>query len=117
MQQTKSFHEVLMERMDQYAHFVYHATRTFPKEEIYGITSQLRRSSLSVVLNYVEGYARQSKNTYKHFLDISYASLQESKYLINFSIKEGFLSSDDYEKSSELANKIGAMLWGILSKM
>ena len=44
--------------MDEFVHFVYNITRKFPKEELYGITSQLRRASLSVILNYIEGYAR-----------------------------------------------------------
>ncbi len=43
--------------MDEYVHFIYKITKTFPKEELYGATSQLRRSSLSVILNYIEGYA------------------------------------------------------------
>lgn len=64
----KNFHENLKDKMDQYVHLVYNLTRTFPKEEIYGATSQLRRSALSVPLNYIEGYARIKSRVHKNFL-------------------------------------------------
>ncbi|HDZ85544.1 MAG TPA: four helix bundle protein, partial [Candidatus Moranbacteria bacterium] len=47
--------------MDEYAHFIYKITKAFPREEVYGVTSQLRRSGLSVILNYIEGFARKKK--------------------------------------------------------
>jgi four helix bundle protein len=111
------FHDDLKSKMDEYAHFVYKCTRTFPKEELYGVTSQLRRSSLSVILNYVEGYARCKNKVHKNFLEISYGSLKESKYLLHFSLVEKYLSKPDYEKAVALAEDIGAMLWGIIRKL
>lgn len=65
------FHEELKSKMDEYAHLVYKVTKSFPREELYGIISQLRRSSLSVVLNYVEGYARGRDKVHRNFLEIS----------------------------------------------
>jgi four helix bundle protein len=103
--------------MDEYVHLVYSLTRSFPKEELYGVVSQLRRSALSVVLNYIEGYARIKGKVYKNFLEISYGSLKESKYLLQFSFKEEYLTKVDYEKSSQLSEDIGAMLWGIMRKL
>lgn len=76
--------------MDEYAHFIYGIARNFPKSEIYGITSQMQRSSLSVILNYIEGYARNKKLVKLNFWEMSYGSLKESKYLLNFCFKEGF---------------------------
>ncbi len=113
----ETYHEKLKKIMDEYAHFIYAVTRSFPKEELYGVTSQLRRSALSVILNYIEGYARGENKVHKNFLEISYGSLKESKYLLHFSLTEGFLSKKDYEKAVKLSEDIGAMLWGILSKM
>jgi len=98
--------------MDEYAHLIYKVTRGFPKEELYGTTSQLRRSVLSVSLNYIEGYARMRNKVNKNFLEISYGSLQESRYLLDFCLKEEYIHRNDYEKASGLADKIGAMLWG-----
>src|SRR3989338_4304410 len=110
----ETFHEKLKSKMDAYAHAVYAATKHFPKEELYGVTSQLRRASLSVILNYVEGYARGKNKVHKNFLEISYGSLKESKYLLHFSLIEKYLSKKEYEQSIKLAESIGAMLWGII---
>lgn len=112
-----TFHEQLKEKMDNYAHDVYAATRTFPKEEMFGVTSQLRRAALSVILNYIEGYARNRDKVHKNFLGISYGSLQESKYLLAFSSKEAYLPKESYDKLVKLADDIGAMLWGVLRKL
>ncbi len=53
------YQEKLKSKMDEYAHLVYRLTKNFPKEELYGTTSQIRRAALSVVLNYIEGCARR----------------------------------------------------------
>jgi len=114
---TQTFHEILKQKMDEYAHGVYSLTKKFPKEELYGITSQLRRSALSVILNYIEGYARNRDKVHKNFLETSYGSLKESKYLIHFSYKESLISRTEYEKLLHIAEEIGKMLWGILKKI
>ncbi|MDD5341038.1 MAG: four helix bundle protein [Patescibacteria group bacterium] len=111
------FHEELKTKMDEYVHLVYNLTRRFPREELYGVTSQLRRSAMSVVLNYIEGYARLRKKVHKNFLEISYGSLKESKYLLNFSMKENFFLESDYLTAMKLADDIGAMLWGIIKNI
>lgn len=109
----KECHAILKEKMDFYAHGVYTLTRKFPKEELYGVTSQLRRSALSVILNYIEGFARKREKVMKNFFDISYGSLKESKYLLYFSYKENYLGKDEYEKIVGQAEEIGKMLWAI----
>jgi len=101
--------------MDEYAHAAYKITKSFPKDELFGITSQLRRAALSVILNYIEGYARRKNKVNTNFLEISYGSLQESKYLIKFSLEEQYLSTDEYEKLFKLSEEIAAMLWSTLS--
>ncbi|OGN28326.1 MAG: hypothetical protein A2941_02205 [Candidatus Yanofskybacteria bacterium RIFCSPLOWO2_01_FULL_49_17] len=53
-----NFHENLRSKIDEFVHLVYSFTKKFPREEVYGITSQLRRAAISIALNYVEGYAR-----------------------------------------------------------
>lgn len=105
------YQEKLKTKMDQYAHFVYQITKDFPKGELYGATSQFRRSSLSVILNYIEGYARRTKSLQKNFLEIAYGSLQESKYLLKFCFDENYLTKENYTKGIALAEEIGAMLW------
>jgi len=97
--------------MDEYVHLVYKITTNFPKRELYGVISQLRRSVLSVILNYIEGYVRIKDKVHKNFLRISYGSLKESKYLLHFSLVENYLTKEDYGKAITLAEEIGAMLW------
>ena len=110
----ETYHEKLKIKMDKYVHLVYRATRSFPREELYGVTSQLRRSALSVILNYIEGYARRKGKgckVHKNFLGISYGSLKESKYLLHFFLVERYLAKEDYQILIDLADEIGAMLY------
>ena len=111
------YHQNLKNKMDDYVHAVYKATKKFPKEELYGATSQLRRAALSVILNFIEGYARIRTKVYKNFLEISYGSLQESKYLVNFSFKEQYIAEEECLKLDKMADEIGAMIWGILKNL
>lgn len=108
---------ILKAKMDAYARLTYVVTRDFPKDEIYGITSQLRRAVLSVVLNYVEGFARGTDNEWRHFLRISYGSLKESEYLIFFTYRERYMSKEQYDKLTRLADEIGAMTWKRIEKL
>jgi four helix bundle protein len=114
--QTK-FHNDLKKYMDEFVNFIYDVTEKFPKQHLYGLTSQIQRASLSIILNYIEGYARLTKGYLKNFLEISYGSLKETKYLLYFSYKRGYLKKEDYEKGLLMADKIGKMLWGILIKL
>ncbi|MDD5464001.1 MAG: four helix bundle protein [Candidatus Moranbacteria bacterium] len=111
---AEKFHDILKQKADNYAYLVYAATKSFPKDEMYGIISQLRRSALSVVLNYIEGYARIGEVQYRNFLRMSYGSLKESRYLLDFSYREKYLNEEEYKKLINLAEELGAMLWSII---
>jgi four helix bundle protein len=74
---------------------VYRATTTFPKEERYGLVSQLRRAATSVPTNIVEGCARRTTREYVHFLETALASGSELRYLLDLSHRLGFLSNTD----------------------
>jgi len=103
--------------MDDYVNFVYNLTRNFPKEEIYSSVSQWRRSSLSIILNYIEGYARRKPLVQLNFLEMSYGSLKESKYLLYFSSKQNFITKEDYGRGLKLTEEIGKMLWTEINKL
>jgi len=84
---------------------VYDRTRSFPKEEIYGLTSQLRRASYSVPANIVEGASRESKKDYLHFLYIARGSLSETQYFIRLAQRLNYLSpeeADALQRQTEL---------------
>ena len=65
------------ELADEVAVMIYRATRSFPKEEIYGLVSQMRRAAVSVPSNIVEGCARESQSEYLRFLEIAFGSIRE----------------------------------------
>lgn len=109
--------DILVKKADNFCHEVYRITKEFPPSEIYGVTSQIRRSSLSVVLNIIEGFARNSKREYIHFLNTSYASLKETKYLLFFCVREKYLSQSEYKQAISLAEEIGKMLWTKIQRL
>lgn len=114
---NNKFHDRLKFLMDDYVNKVYDFSASFPKEEMFGVTSQLRRASLSVVLNYVEGYARRRPAVYKNFLETAFGSLKESKYLLYFSFRRKYLNEPDYKELLSINDEIGAMLWGVIKKL
>jgi four helix bundle protein len=117
MQDKKGFHAEFRELLDSFVNTIYDATQGFPKEEIFGVTSQLRRASLSVALNYIEGYARRRGAVFKNFLEIAYGSLKESDYLVHFSYNRGYIKEKDYRKILPIMDRVGKILWGIISKV
>lgn len=105
---------ILLQKADRYAHEVYGATKNFPREEQFGIISQVRRASLSVPLNIIEGFSRQGSKEFQQFLRISYASLQESQYLLEFSVKEKYLEDTVFKEITDLGDEVSKMLWASL---
>lgn len=101
----------LIEKADGLAYLVYKLTRSFPKEELYGITSQLRRSSLSIPLNIIEGFARNGSRDCRQFLYIAYGSLKETKYILYFAYRENFFNQKVYKEVLSLAEEVGKILW------
>lgn len=78
-------------KSDELVVLVYRLTRDFPADERYGLRSQLRRASLSIPTNIVEGCARDSRRDYIRFLDIALGSSAETEYLIHAAHRLGFL--------------------------
>lgn len=105
---------IAWEKADILARKIYKATSKFPKIEIYGLTSQLRRAVLSVPLNIIEGHARHNKKEFRHFLRIAYASLVEVEYLIGFAYEQKYLSKTDYKRLAEMRKECGQVLWRLL---
>jgi four helix bundle protein len=86
----------------------YELTRPFPKTELYGITSQMRRAAYSAAANIVEGCAKKGAAEFRRFLDISLGSLAELSYFALLARDLKFLSMDawrEFEKAHELAGK------------
>ena len=96
--------------------FVHEMTKAFPKEEIYGITGQIRRAVLSIPLNIAEGYGkRESVAEFKRFLAMSKGSCNEVKVLLQFSKDLGYIDDDRCKKLIADYNEIGKMLHGLMT--
>ena len=89
---------------------VYKVTIHFPKEEIYGLTSQLRRAAVSVPTNIVEGSARKTKKDFANFLYISRGSLEETRYLMLLSQELAFIKAEIYDDLEEKAASVSILL-------
>lgn len=92
---------------------VYQCTKSFPREELYGLTSQLRRAASSVPANIAEGSNRASKKDYLRFLSIAAGSLAETKYFLHLSCRLGYLAQEEYQKLSTRAEETSKALFGL----
>lgn len=96
---------------------VYKITRTFPKEEVYGLVSQLRRVSVSVPSNIAEGYGRNTTADYIRFLYIAYGSICELDTQVHLSGDLGFIDKDALIKIVDDVAEVERMLKGLISSL
>jgi four helix bundle protein len=97
----------------EYAVTIYDVTRTFPNEERFGLTSQLRRSSVSVSSNIAEGSSRSSRTDFNRFIEIAYGSLLESVSELKIAQKQRFIGAADFETIYKQAEELAKMLSGL----
>ncbi len=102
---------------DQLAVATYKETRSFPREEIFGLTSQLRRVAVSIASNIVEGSARFSEAEYVRFLDTAYGSAREVEYQVGLAFRLGFLSEPSHRALSALSVETSKVLNGLLRSL
>jgi four helix bundle protein len=96
---------------------IYHATASFPKHELFGITSQMRRASVSVAANIVEGCARSSQKEYLQFLSIALGSLRELGYYIDLSGRLGYLGERQAEELGSHYEESARVLAGLIRSL
>ncbi len=96
---------------------IYKITKNFPKEEMYGLTSQLRRSAVSIPSNIAEGFARFSNKEYKHFLFISLGSCAELSTQIIIALRLGYLERREAEELLNEIDEISKMTMGLVKKL
>ena len=107
---------VWQKAMDLVVH-IYDLTQHFPKAEQYGLTSQMRRASVSIPSNIAEGRRRSTKNDYLHFLRISYGSGAELETQLEIAKRLSTTKKLDYQKVDVLLSEVMRMLCSILKKM
>lgn len=92
---------------------IYKVSEKFPRYEIFGITSQIRRAALSTPANIVEDYNRKSKKEFSHFIDIALGSLAETEYLSEFAAELNYMSINNLKDINCLTAEAGKVLWGL----
>lgn len=93
---------------------IYECTRSFPREEVYSLTNQIRRASYSVPANIAEGSSRESQRDYLHFLYIARGSLSETQYFLHLSRRLGYLTESDATRLTEQSRSAFACLHGLI---
>ena len=101
---------IIFRKADELAYQNYCLTKSFPKEEMFGITSQIRRAALSIPSNIAEGHARKSDKEFRHFINIALGSLAETEYLFFFSKRLGY-HKKELTHIESLIEEVGKVLW------
>jgi four helix bundle protein len=96
---------------------VYRVSKDFPKEEQFGLTSQLRRAILSVANNIVEGCGKYTDNDFAKYLQQALGSCQESEYLIMLAYELGYLKETQYESVYQRVGEVKAILISLIKKI
>jgi four helix bundle protein len=90
---------------------IYRLTASFPKHELYGLTSQSRRASFSVIANIAEGSAKRGPAEFRRYLDIALGSLSELSVALRLARDLNLVSADAWENVERLRNHAGTLVW------
>lgn len=95
---------------------VYEISKGFPKTELFGLVSQIRRSSVSICANIAEGYKKSTKD-FVRFLEIAQGSLEETKYHLILSRDLNYFSENEFNKLFNMCNETGYLLYQLIKKL
>lgn len=101
----------------EFADEIYRVTRKFPKEEQFGLTSQLRRAAVSIVANIAEGSGRYYKRDYAQFVRMSRGSVYECVALLQISMRQNYVNRGEYEHLTTKNNRIAMMLNKLIASL
>jgi four helix bundle protein len=96
---------------------IYRITKPYPKDEKYGLVSQMRRSAVSIPCNIAEGYSRKNIKEYIQFLYISYGSCSELETLLSLSKDLEYIDDDSFLKLYELQEEVSKLLNGLIKSL
>jgi four helix bundle protein len=96
---------------------IYRATKSFPKEEMFGLTSQLRRAAVSIASNIVEGSARNSLADYIRFLDMAFASTREVEYQISIAHRLEYFEATVYADLQQKVEETAKVMAGLIRSL
>ncbi len=90
---------------------VYEVTDSFPRSEVYGLTSQLRRAAFSVPANIAEGSAKRGAREFRRFLDIALGSVTEIEVALRLARDRGYLAADTWQEVESVRSHAGVLTW------
>jgi four helix bundle protein len=102
---------------DDLAVAVYRATASFPKYELYGLTSQARRAAFSAAANIAEGSAKRGRREFRRYLDISIGSLSELSYALRLAWKLDLLNENDWKGLDRLRMNASRLTWKLYASL
>lgn len=108
---------IAWQKAKTFASEIYRATEVFPKSEIYGLTSQLRRAEVSVASNIAEGQGRLMKGEFRHFLGQARGSLLEVETQLSISLDLHLLSEDEFDDLRQRSSEVRRRLNGLIESM
>jgi four helix bundle protein len=108
---------ILWHRAHNFVLDVYKASSNFPKEEIWGLTSQLRRAVVSIPVNIVEGQAQNTKSQYLQFLNHTSGSLSEVEYYLELVRDLEYITPQLYEELEDKRKEIGFLLYKLINSL
>ena len=115
---TQSFRDLIVwQRSMQLTVSIYTLTKEFPREELYGLTSQIRRAAVSLPSNIAEGHGRLGTNEYRHFLGIARASNFEVQTQLEIARRLDFGNPKLINEAESLSHEVGKMLYAILESI
>ncbi|MDD2522691.1 MAG: four helix bundle protein [Anaerolineaceae bacterium] len=106
-----------MAKINGFGRRIYRLTKLLPKEEIFGLTNQLRRAAISIPSNIAEGNTRVTSKEYARFLSIARASEAEIETQLEICVRIGYLNEDQIRKSLALCIEIGKTLYSMIRKL
>ncbi|NPU98920.1 MAG: four helix bundle protein [Candidatus Omnitrophica bacterium] len=114
----KSYRELIVwQRGMELAELIYKLTKEFPKEELYGLTSQVRRAAVSVPSNIAEGQGRNSTKEFRNHLSMAYGSLQELETQILLAHRLGYLKQEGLQATLSLSGEVGRLINALSSSL
>lgn len=100
-----------------FCELIYKETKKFPREEMFGLTSQLRRATTSIPLNIAEGCACGTKREFRRFLNIALCSQHEVVTIVRLCQRLNYLTAESYTKISNALEEIGKLLHGLINSL
>ena len=118
LEKIKSYKELIVyQKAYKLALESYKATKDFPKEEIYGLVSQMRRSAVSIPCNVAEGYRRGHRKEYIQFLYMAHGSCGELETLLSLCFDLGLINKETFEKIYPMQEEVSRLLYGLIASL